>query len=187
MEVLHYHILIKNQKYINDRVINIFSNQKKTPIFQYSRFIINELLQKSGPLIDDKILAARLGVDINSSKDWNNLLKKLNNTKYSGVYSDVWKRWWFIILSAVSLIVIGYTWIRRRFHEKIEKARILNELIAAHDTQMGLMPGSDPTIEGFDISGICIPAEEVGGDFYDIIKITNSRVKFNTFFYGNYT
>ncbi|UCE05776.1 MAG: SpoIIE family protein phosphatase [bacterium] len=88
-----------------------------------------------------------------------------------------WKTWWFIILSAMFLTVIGYTWIRQRVHEKIEKARILNELTAAHDTQMGLMPTSDPTIEGFDISGVCKPAEAVGGDFFDYLWVDEERTK----------
>jgi len=88
-----------------------------------------------------------------------------------------WKTWWFIILSAVFLIVIGYTWIRQRIHEKIEKASILNELTAAHDTQMGLMPTSDPIIEGFDISGVCRPAEAVGGDFFDYVWVDEEKTK----------
>jgi len=88
-----------------------------------------------------------------------------------------WKSWWFIIISAVFLILIGYTWIRQRVHEKIEKARILNKLTAAHDTQMGLMPTSDPIIEGFDISGVCKPAEEVGGDFFDYVWVDEEKKK----------
>jgi serine phosphatase RsbU (regulator of sigma subunit) len=33
--------------------------------------------------------------------------------------------------------------------------------------QMGLMPARDPIVKGFDVSGVCKPAEEVGGDFFD--------------------
>jgi len=89
----------------------------------------------------------------------------------------IWKTWWFIILSAVSIIALGYTLIRQRVHEKIEKARILNELTAAHDTQMGLMPTSAPIIAGFDISGVCKPAEAVGGDFFDYVWVDEEKTK----------
>lgn len=88
-----------------------------------------------------------------------------------------WETWWFIILSAVFLIAMGYTWIRQRVHARIEKARILSELTAAHDTQMGLMPTSDPIIEGFDISGVCRPAEAVGGDFFDYVWVDEEKTK----------
>ena len=40
------------------------------------------------------------------------------------------------------------------------------ELQAAHDMQMGLLPASPPSIDCLDISGICIPAKQVGGDYY---------------------
>jgi sigma-B regulation protein RsbU (phosphoserine phosphatase) len=41
------------------------------------------------------------------------------------------------------------------------------ELEAAHDAQMAIMPQTTPVVAGFDICGICIPASEVGGDFFD--------------------
>jgi|GEM_PF-6373037 hypothetical protein len=40
------------------------------------------------------------------------------------------------------------------------------ELQKAHDLQMGLMPTAPPAVAGFGISGRCIPASHVGGDFF---------------------
>ncbi|MBT5874744.1 MAG: SpoIIE family protein phosphatase, partial [Candidatus Latescibacteria bacterium] len=40
------------------------------------------------------------------------------------------------------------------------------ELQAAHDVQMSLLPQSSPDLPGFDIAGVCIPANQVGGDHY---------------------
>ena len=40
------------------------------------------------------------------------------------------------------------------------------------------MPHTDPKIEGLDISGICIPANEVGGDFYDYISMNMNKERF---------
>ena len=37
-------------------------------------------------------------------------------------------------------------------------------LQAARQMQLSLMPAKDPDIEGLDIAGVSIPAEEVGGD-----------------------
>jgi phosphoserine phosphatase RsbU/P len=45
-------------------------------------------------------------------------------------------------------------------------AEMQSELQVAHDIQMGLMPKESPQIEGLDLSGRCIPAKQVGGDFF---------------------
>jgi sigma-B regulation protein RsbU (phosphoserine phosphatase) len=49
------------------------------------------------------------------------------------------------------------------------------ELQTAHNAQMSIMPHQGPEIEGFDISGICVPAYEVGGDFFDYLWL-NSKM-----------
>lgn len=61
---------------------------------------------------------------------------------------------------------------------RVQKARIDTELKTAHDAQMSIMPQTDPDIDGFEISGICIPANEVGGDFFDYIWLDEQKTKF---------
>jgi len=51
------------------------------------------------------------------------------------------------------------------------------ELETAHRVQMSIMPQTSPEVVGFDISGICIPAYEVGGDFFDYIWLGKDRSK----------
>jgi sigma-B regulation protein RsbU (phosphoserine phosphatase) len=41
-----------------------------------------------------------------------------------------------------------------------------SELKTAHELQMGLMPSAPPKLDGFAVAGSCVPAEEVGGDFF---------------------
>jgi serine phosphatase RsbU (regulator of sigma subunit) len=36
---------------------------------------------------------------------------------------------------------------------------------------MAIMPHADPEIPGFDISGVCVAANEVGGDFFDYLRL----------------
>ncbi len=57
------------------------------------------------------------------------------------------------------------------------RVRLEEELRAAHDMQMGLMPKEDPAIAGFDIAATCVPANEVGGDFYDYIWLDGKKSK----------
>lgn len=58
-----------------------------------------------------------------------------------------------------------------------ERLVLESELNTAREMQLGLMPMKDPDIEGFDISGICMPANEVGGDFYDYVWMNEKRSK----------
>ena len=45
-----------------------------------------------------------------------------------------------------------------------------DELQAAHDLQMGLMPRSSPQLEGLEIAGRCVPANTVGGDLFQYFE-----------------
>lgn len=78
-----------------------------------------------------------------------------------------WSTWWFRTLGFAAVIGLGYLYFRRR----LRTVRMRTELQAAHDAQMSIMPQSDPVLEGFDISGLCTPAFEVGGDFFDFIPL----------------
>lgn len=59
--------------------------------------------------------------------------------------------------------------------ERIQKERIETELKAARNVQMALMPKADPQIAGYEIVGYCHPARDVGGDFYDIVKVGKDK------------
>jgi len=60
--------------------------------------------------------------------------------------------------------------------EQIEKQKIEEELMFAKKIQMGLLPQSDFAFKGLEISGIMIPAKTIGGDFYDLIKVTEDKI-----------
>jgi serine phosphatase RsbU (regulator of sigma subunit) len=64
---------------------------------------------------------------------------------------------------------------RRKLLE--ERATLASELHTAHEAQMGLMPTSDPVVPGFDISGVCRPAEEVGGDYFDYVWLNEEKTR----------
>ncbi len=52
-----------------------------------------------------------------------------------------------------------------------ERERMKKELEIARNVQMGLLPKQNPVLTGFDISGACLPAEEVGGDYFDFVTL----------------
>ncbi|UCH95227.1 MAG: PP2C family protein-serine/threonine phosphatase [Candidatus Aminicenantes bacterium] len=57
----------------------------------------------------------------------------------------------------------------------IESKRMEHELKIARDIQLSLLPQSVPTLKNFDISVIYEPTNEVGGDYYDILKKRNNK------------
>jgi phosphoserine phosphatase RsbU/P len=59
--------------------------------------------------------------------------------------------------------------------ERMEKERMAKELEEARVIQSGLLPGNAPETTGFDVTGVCIPCREVGGDWYDYIAMGDGR------------
>jgi len=66
---------------------------------------------------------------------------------------------------------------RARQHQEIlEKRKLEEELSIARRIQKTFLPDKQPQMPGFDISGINIPSEKVGGDYYDFIPIIENQV-----------
>ena len=63
----------------------------------------------------------------------------------------------------------------RLFEEEKQFLQIQQEIQVAREIQKNLLPKEIPTINGYDISAMNIPAREVGGDYYDVIKISESK------------
>lgn len=59
--------------------------------------------------------------------------------------------------------------------ERLENERMSNELKEARKIQLNLFPKSQPSIPGFNITGICLPCLEVGGDWYDFIPLADDK------------
>ena len=75
-----------------------------------------------------------------------------------------------IVQELAEALSLGYT--RFLDFQRVEEAQkklideLEEELQTAHDMQMGLMPTESPQIDAFDIAGSCLPANHVGGDFF---------------------
>jgi phosphoserine phosphatase RsbU/P len=54
-------------------------------------------------------------------------------------------------------------------HEKERRLELEGSLQVARDIQQNLLPSASPQLEGFDIAGVCIPAEATSGDFFDYL------------------
>jgi sigma-B regulation protein RsbU (phosphoserine phosphatase) len=63
---------------------------------------------------------------------------------------------------------------RDNYRAELERKR--TELNIARDIQMSFLPDSLPKLKGYDIAAMSIPANEVGGDFYDFIQISDNKL-----------
>lgn len=86
-----------------------------------------------------------------------------------------------VLLMPLVVMILGFVR-RERFTVKVdrtpahirritERVRMSRELEIARQVQMKLLPKESPFVEGFTIKGGCIPAQEVGGDYYDFIDL----------------
>ena len=57
-----------------------------------------------------------------------------------------------------------------------EKKRLEEELRIAHEIQMSLLPQGPLVMPGLSVTAVCVPAREVGGDYYDFLPLDDHRV-----------
>lgn len=64
-----------------------------------------------------------------------------------------------------------------RLHEQVvEKKRMQAQLEIARHVQLELLPATDPIIANFDASAYIFPTEEVSGDYYDWVKVSDDQI-----------
>ena len=64
----------------------------------------------------------------------------------------------------------------RLYQLESEKIKIERDLDLARKIQQGLLPKSIPNLKGLDISGEMIPAMQVGGDYFDLIPLSDTKL-----------
>ena len=70
---------------------------------------------------------------------------------------------------------IGIAWRNQQQLQELLSVRDQErEMQIAKEIQMGLLPSSLPDMEDVAIAGLCVPAHQVGGDYYDFISRNNS-------------
>jgi sigma-B regulation protein RsbU (phosphoserine phosphatase) len=60
--------------------------------------------------------------------------------------------------------------------EQAEKKRLEEELRIAREIQMSLLPQGPLVVPGLSITAVCVPAREVGGDYYDFLPLDDQRL-----------
>lgn len=90
------------------------------------------------------------------------------------ILPPIWMTPWFVLASLLTLGFLGFVGYRRRLAFRLEQNRISNELLVANQMQMSLMPKCPPVVDRLDVYGICRPALEVGGDYFDYFEFDDN-------------
>jgi sigma-B regulation protein RsbU (phosphoserine phosphatase) len=62
------------------------------------------------------------------------------------------------------------------YQQAMDRKALEDELNIARKIQSTFLPKKNPTLKGFDIAGINISSEAVGGDYYDFINIVDNQI-----------
>jgi hypothetical protein len=96
--------------------------------------------------------------------------------------------WMFLVLLALPFVlgIVGYVRHQRfeftpdtlpsHIRRITERERMAKELEIARKVQMSLLPKVNPLVPGYDIAGVCLPALEVGGDYYDFVNLGGKKI-----------
>jgi serine phosphatase RsbU (regulator of sigma subunit)/ligand-binding sensor domain-containing protein len=79
-----------------------------------------------------------------------------------------------ILLAALVIVTTALTKRRRQVHAYQQAA--VRELQDAREMQMSLLPEVAPPVEGMEIAGRSIPANTVGGDFFDYLALADGKI-----------
>ncbi len=94
--------------------------------------------------------------------------RRINKQNYSD--SDI-----EYVYSVGSLAIISLE-NKRLFIQELEKKKLEDELDIARDIQKNLLPHSMPEFKNFAVSAINVSSRQVGGDYYDLIRLDENNV-----------
>jgi sigma-B regulation protein RsbU (phosphoserine phosphatase) len=106
-----------------------------------------------------KVTAACLGVMV------------IINKVRGGPFSDHDKETLGVLLNFVAVAIDNSNLMR----EKLTRQAMEQEMRIARQIQETILPGNIENVPGVEIGAVYFPAREVGGDFYDIVKLDDRR------------
>ena len=73
------------------------------------------------------------------------------------------------------LVMQTILFFKRRRQVSVYQGIAVEEIKAAREMQLSLLPETAPHIEGFDIAAVCEPATEVGGDYFTYLWLDEDK------------
>jgi len=80
-----------------------------------------------------------------------------------------------VVLGYIGFVHVSISESRRYARTQREKAILEGEMAAAREVQRVMVPEQLPSISGYAIESVYRPAAEVGGDFFQVIRLSGGR------------
>src|SRR5579863_9864635 len=80
-----------------------------------------------------------------------------------------------VVLGYIGFVYVSISESRRYARTQREKAILEGEMAAAREVQRVMVPEQLPSISGYAIESVYRPAAEVGGDFFQVIRLSGGR------------
>ena len=171
LEIVSFHNLTREE--INEMQISKESGVSGWIFKHNTSVLVNNVLKDSRTKYLQnyrKNIGSILGVPLNSQKKVLGILFAVKNDIYGFDQDDCEMLQAFANQATVALDNA------RLVEGSLGKERMEQELRVAHDTQMKLLPKEMPRIEGLTINAHCVTAYEVGGDYYDFIRLDDTKL-----------
>jgi CHASE2 domain-containing sensor protein len=78
-----------------------------------------------------------------------------------------------LLVPPLTLAAVGNEWRREAEHRSRLRAK---ELDVARSIQQNLLPSASPAVEGLDVFGRNLPADEIGGDYFDWLILDDDKL-----------
>ncbi|GEM_PF-854402 len=153
-------------EFYSDKSLHNFQNLNETYYVESIPEYQNSAIQKLGKIFNAKSL---LIVPMMSASERIGTLYLIHPNEY-GFDSE-----FLILLRAFSDNLNMAIENIRLLEESIEKEKYKKELKIARDIEQKLIPREMPEITNYSLAGYTIPADEVGGDYYDIIYLKDGK------------
>lgn len=88
----------KDKDILPSSFVGFLDQKTEMSSHEYARILLKEIVHIPGVLINEELLASKLGIDKRKSEDWRSLLEILSPFMYTGPFGDAWKRWWWQLL-----------------------------------------------------------------------------------------
>lgn len=98
-------------------------------------------------------------------------LVTIYNKKASGGFSEGDQRLLTIIAAQSAQLIEN----AKLFQESLKLAQVRQQQESAYQIQRNLLPKASPDVDGYDIAGASTPAQMVGGDYFDFIRVAEDR------------
>ena len=156
---------------LDPRIFSRFEGGEDIPSHEYAQMILKDLIYAKGVLINEKYLAARLGIDKDTSSDWNKVKEIFERAKYKGVFSDGWDRWWMFAVDELFNNISG-TYLN--YLDAKERVSILKKELKLVNLNY---PNPIPKNESYDYWTVC-KALKIPLDSHEAFKVyTRSEPK----------